>query len=97
MEGKGVDEALLGGGAGAGGGGVQLGEAAHHADDVGAIRAAVTHVAGREEAAAQHLGHVAPLHRLDPFLALAPEHVEQLGDQLLRQLAALPAGVGGQQ
>ena len=72
-------------------------EAPHHPDHVRTEGARVPDVLRLEEAPAQHLRHVLLLHRLHPFLALAPEHVEEPGDQLGAQRAPLLAGVGGQQ
>ena len=51
---------------------------------------------GREEASAQHLGHVLPLHRLDALLPLPVEDVEDLLGQLLAESVAL-CGIGCEQ
>ena len=72
-------------------------EAPHHPDHVRPEDARVPDILRLEETPAQHLRHVLLLYRLHPFLALAPEHVEEPGDQLGAQRAPLLAGVGGQQ
>ena len=50
-----------------------------------------------EEPAAQHFRHVLLLHRLHPFLALAQEDVEEIGNEALAHVAPLLARVGGEQ
>ena len=97
MKGEAVAEPLLGRGPRARGRVVELGERPHHADHVRPERGGVLHRLRLEEPAPQHRRHLLLAHRLNPLLTLPPEHVEQPGDQFAPQVAALLAGVGGQQ
>ena len=56
---------------------VQLGQLAHHADHVGAVRLFVAQPFALEKTAAQHLRDIFPPNGLHAFLALAPNHREQ--------------------
>ena len=73
---------------------VEAGQPLHHADGV---RPEGLDVFRGEETAPQDLRHVFLLDRLHPFLALAPEHVEQPRHQRAAELPPLLAGIGRQQ
>ena len=97
MEGEAREEALLGRGLRRRRGLVELRESPHHAEHVRAECARVPDVGGLEEPPAQDLRHVLLPHRLHPFLALAQEHVEEIGDEPPAHVAALLARIGGEQ
>ena len=97
MEGEARDEALFSRGLRRRHGLVELRETPHHADHVRAEGARVPDVVRLEEPPAQHFGHVLLLHRLHSFLALAQEHVEEIGDEPLAHVAPLLARVGGEE
>ena len=97
MEGEAREEAVFSGGLRRRRGLVELRESPHHADHVRAEGARVPDVVRLEEPPTQHLRHVLLLYRLHSFLALAQEHVEEIGDEPLAHVAALLARVGGEQ
>ena len=76
---------------------VELGQATHHSDHVRAECTRVPDIVRLEEPAAQHFGHVFLLNRLHPFLALAQEDIEEIGNELLAHIAPLLARIGGEQ
>ena len=97
MERVGGEEAFLLGLLGPPGRLVQLAEGPDRGDDVRAVAVPTPEVLLDEEAAPQHLPHVLLRYRLDPFLPLPAEHVEEVGLERLAGRIALRLRVGGEQ
>ena len=96
VEGIAVEEALLRVHAVLAHGLVDPGDAGHRRGDVRTEGTAIGDRFGGEEAPAEHFGHVLLLHRLDAFLPLPVEDVEDLLGQRLAERVAL-RGVGREQ
>ena len=77
VEGKTGEKPRFLGGTILGRGLVQLGEFAHHADDVRLVRIFLLQAFALEETAPQHLRDILPRHRLHALFALPPHHREQ--------------------